>query len=79
MCIRDRVKQVNKADVTRYGNWVYDKQFFIILNLAVGGSYPQGVNGASSPYPGVPQSTLDLIRKTPQSMEVDWVRVYQWQ
>ncbi|MBM7119125.1 glycoside hydrolase family 16 protein [Archangium primigenium] len=74
-----QVKQVNKADVTRYGNWVYDKQFFIILNLAVGGSYPQGVNGASSPYPGVPQSTLDLIRKTPQSMEVDWVRVFQWQ
>ncbi|MDC0709068.1 glycoside hydrolase family 16 protein [Stigmatella sp. ncwal1] len=73
------VKTTRKADVTRYGAWVYDKPFFIILNLAVGGAYPQGQNGATSPYPGVPQSTVDLIRNTPQTMEVDWVRVYQWQ
>jgi len=73
------VKTTLKSEVTRYGNWVYDKPFFIILNLAVGGGYPQGVNGVSSPYPGVPQSTVDLIKKTPQTMEVDWVRVYQWQ
>jgi beta-glucanase (GH16 family) len=73
------VKTTLKSEVTRYGNWVYDKPFYIILNLAVGGAYPQGVNGVSSPYPGVPQSTVDLIRNSPQTMEVDWVRVYQWQ
>jgi beta-glucanase (GH16 family) len=73
------VKTTTKAEVNRYGAWVYDKPYYIILNLAVGGSYPQGVNGATSPYPGVPQSTVNLIRSTPQSMEVDWVRVYQWQ
>ncbi|MFY0577024.1 glycoside hydrolase family 16 protein [Cystobacter fuscus] len=73
------VKTTLKSEVTRYGNWVYDKPFYIILNPAVGGSYPQGVNGATYPYPGVPQSTVDLIRNTPQTMEVDWVRVYQWQ
>ena len=73
------LKTVSKSQVTSRGEWVYDKQLFIILNLAVGGDYPRGVNGASSPYIGVPQSTLDLIKKTPQTMEVDWVRVYQWQ
>ncbi|MCP3141513.1 family 16 glycosylhydrolase [Pyxidicoccus xibeiensis] len=72
------VKTVTRAEVQRYGPWVYDKPFYIILNLAVGGTYPFGVNGASTPYYGVPQSTLDLIRQTPQQMEVDWVRVYQW-
>ncbi|MET0405257.1 MAG: family 16 glycosylhydrolase [Cystobacter sp.] len=73
------VKTATKGEVNRYGNWVYDKPYYIILNLAVGGTYPQGVNGASYPYPGVPQSTADLIRNTPQTMEVDWVRAYQWQ
>jgi hypothetical protein len=72
------VKTTQKSEVTQYGNWVYDKPYYIILNLAVGGGYPQGVNGATYPYPGVPQSTADLIRNTPQTMEVDWVRAYQW-
>jgi hypothetical protein len=40
---------------------------------------PHGYNGATTPYYGVPQSTADLIGGTPQQMEVDWVRVYQWQ
>ncbi len=73
------VKTTLKSDVTRYGNWVYDKPYFIILNLAVGGGYPFGINGATTPYYGVPQSTADLIGRTPQVFEIDWVRAYQWQ
>ncbi|PTL77230.1 family 16 glycosylhydrolase [Vitiosangium sp. GDMCC 1.1324] len=73
------VKTTTKAQVNQYGNWVYDKPMYIILNLAVGGGYPAGVNGATSPYYGVPQSTADLIAQTPQVFEIDWVRVYQWQ
>ncbi|MBM7117895.1 glycoside hydrolase family 16 protein [Archangium primigenium] len=72
------VKTVLKSEVTRYGAYVYDHPFYIILNLAVGGGYPQGVNGATYPYPGVPQSTADLIARTPQVMEVDYVRAFQW-
>lgn len=72
------VKTTTRAQVNQYGNYVYDHPFFIILNLAVGGGYPFGVNGATSPYYGVPQSTANLIAQTPQRMEVDWVRVYQW-
>jgi beta-glucanase (GH16 family) len=43
------------------GKWVFDHRFFIILNLAVGGDWP-----------GSP----DASTKFPQSMLVDYVRVY---
>ena len=42
--------------------WVFDHPFFLLLNLAVGGSQP-GSPGAATTFP--------------QQMLVDWVRVYQ--
>jgi beta-glucanase (GH16 family) len=42
--------------------WPFDKAFFFIFNVAVGGNWPQ--------YP-------DATTVFPQTMEVDWVRVYQ--
>jgi beta-glucanase (GH16 family) len=44
------------------GQWVYDHSFYIILNLAIGGNYV-----------GNPTSDTSF----PQSMLVDYVRVYQ--
>ena len=44
------------------GEWVYDHPFYIILNLAVGGNYVGSPNSAT-PFP--------------QTMYVDYVRVYQ--
>lgn len=44
------------------GEWVFDQPFYIIMNLAVGGNYP-GPPNASSVFP--------------QTMLVDYVRVYQ--
>ena len=44
------------------GTWVFDHKFFLILNVAVGGNWP-----------GVPDSTT----KFPQTMQVDYVRVYK--
>ncbi len=44
------------------GNWVFDHPFFVILNVAVGGNYV-----------GWPLSTTPF----PQTMLVDYVRVYQ--
>jgi beta-glucanase (GH16 family) len=42
--------------------WVYDNQpFFILLNLAVGGEWPKNPDGAT---------------KFPQTLYVDYVRVY---
>jgi beta-glucanase (GH16 family) len=42
--------------------WVFDHPFFFILNVAVGGNWPQ--------YP-------DATTVLPQTMKVDYVRVYQ--
>lgn len=44
------------------GEWVFDQPFYIILNVAVGGNYVG--------FPA-PQTTF------PQTMLVDWVRVYK--
>jgi beta-glucanase (GH16 family) len=50
------------ADLPEGTKWVYDHPFFIILNVAVGGSWP-----------GNPDPTTVF----PQTMQVDYVRVYQ--
>ncbi|GAA3807143.1 hydrolase [Cellulomonas soli] len=52
--------QVTRASVGS-NTWVFDKAYFLILNVAVGGSWP-----------GNPDSTTQL----PQQMKVDYVRVY---
>jgi beta-glucanase (GH16 family) len=44
------------------GEWVYNKPFYIIINLAVGGNFPQAP---------------DSDEVFPQSMLVDYVRVYE--
>jgi beta-glucanase (GH16 family) len=44
------------------GEWVYNQPFFIILNVAVGGNYV-GYPTTATPFP--------------QSMIVDFVRVYK--
>jgi beta-glucanase (GH16 family) len=49
------------ADVPAGDQWVYDHPFFVILNVAVGGYWP-----------GDPDSTTQF----PQTMQVDYVRVY---
>lgn len=51
--------QITPEDVT--GEWVYDKPFYILINLAIGG--PFGVPNAETVFP--------------QTMLVDYVRVYQ--
>jgi len=53
---------VTQSDALRYGNWVFDQSFFLILNLAVGGTFD-----------GDPKSDAIL----PATMLVDYVRVYK--
>ncbi|UAC02172.1 discoidin domain-containing protein [Dactylosporangium vinaceum] len=53
----------NKDTVeTTRGPWVYDHQFYLILNLAVGGDFPGPID-ATTPFPA--------------RMYVDYVRVYK--
>ena len=50
------------ADLPAGAKWVFDHPFFILLNVAVGGTWP-----------GSPDQTTTF----PQTMQVDYVRVYQ--
>jgi beta-glucanase (GH16 family) len=52
----------DESGVPEGGTWEFDTPFFIILNVAVGGTWP-----------GDPDSTTTF----PQTLKVDWVRVYQ--
>ncbi|WP_254631557.1 family 16 glycosylhydrolase [Curtobacterium sp. Csp1] len=60
------VDGVERGTVTRAAvgtnPWVFDKPFFVVLNVAVGGTWP-----------GSPDATT----RFPQQMLVDWVRVWQ--
>jgi beta-glucanase (GH16 family) len=66
---------VTRDMVEKYGRWAYANPKFIILNFALGGGYPQGVNGIKAPYPGLPQSTVDKIKDGKADFLVDWVLV----
>lgn len=71
-----QIYRVTRADVERFGAWRFDRAQYLLLNFALGGAYPQGVNGITMPYFGMPQSTADAIGRGEISMEVDWVRVW---
>ena len=51
-----------KAEVETKGRWVFDHPFYIILNNAVGGDWPRDPDGSSV---------------FPQSLYIDYIRVYQ--
>lgn len=71
----DAFYRVTRAMVEQYGRWAYDNPKFLIVNFALGGQYPQSVNHATTPYPGLPAATVDLIKAGRARMLVDWIRV----
>ncbi len=66
---------VTRAMVEHYGRWAFDNEKFIILNFALGGGYPEGVNQIKQPYFGISQSTVDKIKAGQAKVLVDWVLV----
>ncbi len=54
--------RLTPADIPASGTWAFEKPFFVILNLAIGGDWP-----------GAPDATTPL----PARMLVDWVRIYK--
>ena len=66
---------VTKEKVTQQGVWEFDNQKYVILNLALGGQYPASVNKATTPYRGLPDATVQLIKDGKANVLVDWVRV----
>lgn len=75
-----RVDKLTVLHITRpmaefFGSWVFDNRKYLILNIALGGTYPFKTNGVRDPYYGLPESTVALIRAGNVRMLVDWVRV----
>ncbi len=70
------IYRVTRADVEQHGPWRFDRPEYLILNFAIGGNYPNAVNGITAPYFGMPQETADRIALGEVAMEVDWVRVW---
>ena len=66
---------VPRTMVEHYGRWAFDNPKFIILNFALGGGYPNGVNKITSPYNGISQATVDKIKAGQARVLVDWVLV----
>jgi beta-glucanase (GH16 family) len=59
---------VNKADVERYGRWAYDRPFYLILNLAVGGHFDGGRLPPDGALPA--KVTVDYVRAWKQGTSV---------
>ena len=70
------VYRVTRAMVEPYGRWAYDEPEHVIVNFALGGNYPAGVNGIKEPYFGLPAATVEKVKRGELAMEVDWVRVW---
>jgi beta-glucanase (GH16 family) len=66
---------VTRAMVEHYGRWAFDNPKFLILNFALGGGYPHGVNKLEKPYYGMSQQTVDKIKSGDAMVWVDWVLV----
>lgn len=57
---------VTPASIPQGQQWVFNNQFFLLLNVAIGGT--------TQPFPGAPDPNAPF---PPQDMLVDYVRVYQ--
>ena len=66
---------VTRAQVEQFGPWTYDNSKFILLNCALGGVYPVAVNKIESPYLGLSEAAVQLIRDDRAKVLIDWVRV----
>jgi len=69
------VYRVTRPMVENYGKWSFDNPKFLIVNLALGGAYPFKINGVKTPYNGIPETTVQLIKDRKAKVLVDWVKV----
>jgi beta-glucanase (GH16 family) len=69
------IYRVTRPMVEKYGRWAFDNPKYVIVNFALGGGYPAGVNKVKEPYFGLPDTTVQLIKEDKARMLVDWVRV----
>jgi beta-glucanase (GH16 family) len=69
------VYRATRPMVEHYGKWAFDNPKFLIVNLALGGAYPEKTNGVKQPYIGIPESTVQLIKDKKAKYFIDWVKI----
>lgn len=69
------VYRVTRPMTEFFGTWEFDDDKYLILNCALGGTYPFKTNGIGSPYYGIPEETVDLIAHDEARVLIDWVRI----
>lgn len=69
------IYRVTRPMVEHFGRWAFDNHKFLILNLALGGGYPEKINGVKKPYPGIPETTVNTIKSGHGKVLIDWVLV----
>jgi len=67
--------RVTRPMIDFFGPWVFDDNKHLILNCALGGTYPFKTNGILDPYYGVPDSTAQEIKMHQVRVAIDWVKV----
>jgi beta-glucanase (GH16 family) len=71
------VLRITRPMTSFFGTWEFDNPKYLILNFALGGTYPFKVNGVRDPYYGLPAATVKRIQTDGVRMLVDWVQVLQ--
>ena len=69
------VHHVTRPMVEFFGPWAFDEEKYLVLNLAIGGTYPLKTNGVVEPHRGLPDETVASIVRGEAIVLVDWVRV----
>lgn len=69
------IYRITRPMVRFFGEWPFDAEKYLILNLALGGTYPFKTHGVGAPYYGLPDETVQTIRNTPVRLLVDWVKI----
>lgn len=69
------VYRITRPMVTFFGSWAFDNEKFLILNLALGGTYPFKTNGIHQPYYGLPALAVEEIQNNLARFVVDWVKI----
>lgn len=69
------IYRVTRPMVNFFGPWVFDSRKYLILNFALGGTYPFKTNGLQTPYYGLAEETVGMVKDNQARVLVDWVRV----
>ncbi|WP_260483831.1 glycoside hydrolase family 16 protein [Sphingomicrobium flavum] len=73
----DVAYRVTRLAIEFLGEWRFDNPKYLLLNFALGGAYPVKVNNLTdAKYPGMPNETVEAVKRGEPAMYVDWVRVW---